>query len=1318
MRRSVTESGQSGQTTCTLSMDYCSDLITNRRLRIRDGTSQADRLLSALDQDYFQLVDLRFHALIAMAADYAGMMKFYHLNDKAEGNWKPYFTADETVIIAMILSIDTNKLAALYRSNQFSTKLKHNHTIDTLQKALPAEHGQQLTVAYYAACLLDHWLVSLKSAQSRIGQELHQLVESIIAGLKDDLQLLLQYFANFLPDKPFNHYFSSDLIRLLGISAVEQCIQPSDYTVRLTDRVLLRSGFFSIAKAIEMVQGRAADKLTASLHSQRHDPGTGLLIAFLQLFERLHKKINRFTSNYIDFYYEQVLGAQVHPFRPDHTYVVVRLNNPKHTALIPKDTVFLAGLDQDSREIQYVSNNDVRIHGARVSTIRTLFFDRDTLNSPENVLQETVTLPCINEQRTRQLATACWLNTISIRSEEHVETHKVEIAYPILGAPKITETETGTATHARIGCVLASKTLLLKEGKRTVYITIKFSEPDSGTDQNTLRYWVNNIAMTLKSSTVDSVKTDFSDEETQDIFFKVFGDLFVIDVSGEEGWIPIEEYIPVYSGVDSTLDENSLRIIFTLSADMPAVTPYSVTKHGENYGTELPVLRLLLNSRGYLYPYSILSKLTVESISIDVSVSGNRSLTLHNQLGQLSALASFSPFGPLPEVGSFWMVGCAEASVKQLTHFSIEIKWGGLPAGIGGFESYYQDYEGPDSHTDFKVGMTVLTDGQWLPGNNVPVIADTLFEVREVHQASNALDESRWITCDALMPYWSPVDYRQVLTQFSYTPSSKKGFFKFTLISPADAFGHKKYPQVLARVLTHNTRQRIPKMLKKEPNAPYTPVITSILANYRATAQLIIGKTDDGALPIHQDKLIHLHPIGWEEANAVPTQSVSLLPHYVYSGNLLIGLEGFDQGGTLTLYFHLRENSLPMENNSINQLQWYYLSSNQWTPLTVKEIVSDTTYGFMTSGIVTLNVPADINPDNTILPAGLYWLCVSADLEMEKFCSLYSIYAQAIQVNRQIDETISAKLTTFSSLPAGSINQTKQSIPGLDRIWQIQPSVNGRSAESKFDLRIRLSERLRHKNRALLPLDYEQLILAHFPQIFKVKCFANLMPEYDPLYQRFRPCLKAGHLTIVALPFPVKQAHYGKQLWLSGHRVNEVKQYIRQHIPSFVTVHCVNPVYESIQIRCTVKFKAGCVSGMYLAKLNEAISDYISPWHDTVGYTKHFGWRISKHDMQSYIQQLEYIDRVTNFSMLRITPDGEALFDLFDSAAVTELSEESGEITPKYPWSVAEPMRQHFIEVDDSFVTIEPEVTGIGELEIGSTFIVLSRDGEAKQKNT
>ncbi|SEM90402.1 baseplate J/gp47 family protein [Nitrosomonas marina] len=1300
-------------------MKYRSDLVADIRLRIRDGTSQSCRLLQALDQDYFQLFDLRFHALLAMAVDYAEMMKFYHLNNEPDDNWKTFFTADETVIIAMILSTDTNRLGSMYRPSQFPAKMMQNHVINSLYTALPAAYRYQFIMAHYATGLLDRWLISLKSAQSRIGHELYQLVEGIVAGLKTDLQLLIRHIAYSLPEEPLDQYFSSDLINLVNNSDADQYSSDSNYMIDESSvPVRLRSGFFSIVKAIEMVQDRAAALLSVSLHSQRHDPGAGLLITFLQLFQRLQKKINRFTSNFIDFYYEQILGAQTHPFVPDLTYVVARLNNPRHTVFIPKNTVFLAGLDQDKRQIQYASNHDVRIHGARVSAIHTLFFERDLLSSPENVLQEVVVLPHKRKQKTRQLATACWLNAIPASCEETAISFGDKLAYPILGASKITETETFSATHARIGCALASKILLLKEGKRTVCITFNFTEPDAGMEQNTLRHWIGNIAKTLKSSGIQEADTDYSDAEIQDIFFKVFGNLFVVAVSGEEGWLPVDEYIPVYAGVDSTMNENSLRIIFTLTADMPAVSPYSSVVHGENYDTELPVIRLLLNPRGYLYPYSILNKLSVDWIDIDVSVSGHRTLTLHNQLGQLSAQASFNPFGPLPEVGSYWLVGCAEASIKQLTHFNIEFKWGGLPAGIGGFESYYQGYDGPDKHTDFLVGMTVLTDGQWLPGNRVPVITDTLFRAQEARQASNALDDSRQIVCDSLIPYWSPMDYRQVLTQFSYTPSSKKGFFKFTLVSPADAFGHKKYPQLLARVLTHNTRQRVPKLLKKEPNAPYTPVITSILVNYKATTRLTIGNPDDGALPVHQDKLIHLHPLGWEDSDAIPMRFVSLLPQYVYSGNLLIGLDAFEQGGLLTLYFHLRENSLPSGNNSIEQLQWYALSSNQWLPLTVRDVVSDTTFGFMTSGIVTLNVPAEINTNNTVLPAGVCWLRVSADHDMEKFCSLYSIHAQAIQVNRQVDSAVFREMMTFSPLPVDSIQQTKQSIPGLERVWQLQSSVNGRSAESKTDMRTRLSERLRHKNRALLPKDYEQLILANFPQIFKVKCFANLMPEYDSRYRQIRPCLKAGHLTIVALPFPVKQVHYGRQLWLSGHRVNEMKRFIQQYVPPFASIHYVNPVYETIQVRCTVKFRDGHASGLHLAKLNEAISDYISPWHDTVGYTKHFGWCIGKNDMQSYIQQLEYIDRVTNFSMLRITPDGDALFDLFDSAAKPAPQDTSGGIVPKYPWSIAEPMRQHYIEVDDSFATIEPEVTGIGELEIGSTFIVLNRNGKTKQKNT
>ena len=37
------------------------------RLHIRDGTSQTSRILPALKDHYFDLVDMRFHALMAMA---------------------------------------------------------------------------------------------------------------------------------------------------------------------------------------------------------------------------------------------------------------------------------------------------------------------------------------------------------------------------------------------------------------------------------------------------------------------------------------------------------------------------------------------------------------------------------------------------------------------------------------------------------------------------------------------------------------------------------------------------------------------------------------------------------------------------------------------------------------------------------------------------------------------------------------------------------------------------------------------------------------------------------------------------------------------------------------------------------------------------------------------------------------------------------------------------------------------------------------------------------------------------------------------------
>ena len=1291
------------------------------RLHIRDGTSQTSRILPALKDHYFDLVDMRFHALMAMAVDYAGKMRFINLNLEQEGDWKPYFTADETIMIALMLSTDTNKLVTLFKHRQYPVKYRPE-AVRALQAVLPAEYRNQIIALYCVTGILDSWLVALRSSDTVTGHELHKLIAGIVSGLGNDLQLLIGCINRYFPKESLDYFFSKDWIKLLVVprsGSTGGAMMSHINTISLSDPVALRSTFHALIKAIEMIQTRAAKLLPATLQNQQHDPGAGLLIAFVQLFERLQQKINRFASNNIDFYYEQILDAQLHPYTPDHMYLVARLSHKKQPVLISRNTMFPAKLNNSQQAVFYTSEADVYVNGATVETIHTLFFNRDPLNSPENALNEQI--EPVDEQvdcpdspvRRRQLVTECRWNTIPILTEESIEEQANKkagfLAYPIFGAPKDNDRQYFFGEHARVGFALASKTLLLKEGSRRIHITLKFSDPEVTDESKTLTDWIRKIAIVLKSSADKEATTAvFSEEEEHDCFYKIFSNLFIIHLSTESGWLSVDEYVPAYSGVESTLNENSLRIGLTLPPDAPAVLPYSGSIHGEQFETQLPVIKFMLNPRGYLYPYGILDKLSLNSIRIDVSVTGYHSVILHNQLGPLSTQAAFSPFGPLPEVGSFLVVGCPEAVAKQLTGCSVEIQWGGLPSGMGGFKSYYRGYNGPQDYTDFKISKAVLSKCKWFPANSEPAVSDTLFQIRHASESKDMLHDTRIIACNELLPYWNAAEYQNIPNETGYTQSRKNGFFKFTLIEPTDAFGHKKYPQILSSVLTHNARQRLMKKLKEEPNAPYTPLINSIHVNYQASVSLTGKKTGTAVQRAFRDQLIHLHPLGWENDVLKPGRTVSLAPHLPFSGNLLIGLKDFEPGRELTLYFYLRENALPSKTVIRQKLHWFCLSSNQWAPLTDRQIISDSTQGFMTSGLVTLDIPSTINRNNTIMPDHLCWLRVSADTDLEKFCSLYSIYAQGIRVVRSVtrNEPDNGNRILFDPVPPGSIKQPQQSIPGLDNVWQIQPSIGGKSTEDKKALRVRMSERIWHKNRAIQPVDYERMILEYFPQLYKVKCFANLLPEYNVETQHTSPQIRPGHITLVLLPFPDHRKHHDNQLWVSGHLISKVREFVARYISAFVNVHFVNPVYETVQVRCTVKLKRKRSVGKLIEQLNEAVSAFISPWNDSSGYTTHFGWRISKHELQSYIQQLDYIDRVTNFSLLRISPQGNALFALTDSAAEERSSAGFCEITPRYPWSIAVPMRRHFIEVDDSFDMIAPEITGLGELEIGSTFVI------------
>ncbi|WP_051516437.1 baseplate J/gp47 family protein [Herbaspirillum sp. RV1423] len=1245
-------------------------------LIIRDGTSQAMRALPALQDGYFDLDEMSFQDLLAMVTEFAALVRFYNARNEPDGDWTPFFHADETVVMSRILALDLAGATARFDDWWRSTPEQVGIGAGSRGQARGWDlHA--LPVAALARTIND-WYVALLDAQSESALSLRLLIESVIAQLRADksglLALLQQQGGHLLLDPVWTAETAA------GAAASAQTPQPQ------LSKAVVRTDFHAFIKAIEMIRKEATARLPASLLSQQHDPATGMLIAFVQQFQKLKGKLNRFTRNYLDFYYDKMLGSVPLPAVADRTWLVFRKNPATRDVLVPAQTEFLAGLDADSRDIVYVSDNDLVVSDARVGALQTLYFDHNRYSAPENLLGADGTPLSAPPAGARTWPTGAWFNPLPLNADGSAGTR----AYPILGAPKNSR-QAITWSDARIGFALASKVLLLKEGLRKISVTVLF-------DDDLLERRLDRLAVAMQDAEPGDAESDALEAiRRQDIFLKVFRRLFHIGITGEHGWLAVPDYLPAYDG-------HALTLSFELPPQAPSVVAYNAALHEGQFAVTTPMIRFEINPGAYLYPYGLLRDLRITGAHIEVDVSGCRDLVLHNNIGQLSAAAPFAPFGPLPKLGSYLVVGSTEMAGKRISAFSVEVEWADLPKVNGGFATYYQGYDVNIANDDFLATAAVLGKGAWMPAGEQERPTVQLFRT-ELRPGRGERINSRIVwNCNSITHLFEPDDGVSLSKPLTYGPGAKNGFFKFTLAAPVFAFGHEQYPHVLSSTLVNNARMKRLRRQRPVPNAPYTPQVNAISVGYRAASTVRIDRIDS-SVGESADQFIHLYPSGWETLGVASYPTAALLPRFDFAGNLYIGIDALALGGMLTLFFQLREDSLPLpaideasrQSGGVDAgLHWFYLAGNEWKALAGSRVISDGTQNFMTSGIVTLSLPSDISNANSVMPGGSYWLRVSADRDLEKYCSLYDVHAQAVQVQRGRD--VSPQVPVV--LPAASISRSKKPLPGITGIVQPIASGGGRAAETRAQLRTRVSERLRHKNRAISAADYEALILQYFPEVYKVKCFANLATDRGP-----DDCIRPGHALVVPLPYWPAVRHQDQMPMLNGNLMQEIRQFLQELASPWSRISVENPVYEQIQVRCTVRFSGGLGNGYYINLLNRAISDFLTPWQSGRGYRTHFGWRIRQHDIEAFIGELPYVESISGFSMLRIASPDALTFALFDTAAGAG-GQGNADITPLCPWSIAIPASRHAIDAVDDMLPRNPTRTALSRLEIGSTFII------------
>ncbi|MDD5268364.1 MAG: baseplate J/gp47 family protein [Methylococcales bacterium] len=458
-------------------------------------------------------------------------------------------------------------------------------------------------------------------------------------------------------------------------------------------------------------------------------------------------------------------------------------------------------------------------------------------------------------------------------------------------------------------------------------------------------------------------------------------------------------------------------------------------------------------------------------------------------------------------------------------------------------------------------------------------------------------------------------------------------------------------------------------------NPPYIPTITSLSADY-ATATQNISLNESISKEIiferRQAKFYHLYPFGHAEQhpwlknkdNAFDPK-IYLVPQFyyeptsqgkAYDAEFYIGVTGLKPPQNLALLFQVADGTADPLSIKPN-IHWSYLRNNEWIGF-AKHEVQDGTDGLINSGIITFSIPDEASSANTMLPTGQHWLRAAVADESDGVCRLLAVSAQGLTVtfqNQGNDPAFPEKVLTKSTI--SKLNSPDAAIKAISQPF---PSFGGRGAEQETVFYTRVSERLRHKDRAIALWDYEHLILEAFPQIYKAKCLNHTRYETDGTGIRIYNELAPGHVTIVTIPdIPDQQFHNLRdplKPFTSLGLLAEIKEFLTKRLSCFVQLHVENPRFEEVRVNFKVKFYEGFDEIFYEKKLNQAITAFLSPWAFASDKRPSFGGKIYKSVLMNFIEEQPYVDYVTDFQLFHDLEDNPGIINKEEVEGSTAIS--------------------------------------------------------------
>lgn len=1235
-----------------------------------NGTSQNQRLLRSLLPDSVKVDERSMSDILAFVARYADLVKFFDPQNSPIGDWSGFVKKNISIFLSSIVSTDLHKI-----------EHEHARIISILQNAPRAEEKLEaldklMKQILDMAIQINDWYVHSMTMDKFNLMHSTELENELENAIKQQLASNLVDLLSYQQDLGFNangNYSTENIrekfhanwfkkheqigARKINIEGRNSADKIKDYAKKL--RIQYRT-FYSVTAYILQISPKYL--LETITKKTNHRPDMSLIISFTKIFKKLQDQLNTLTERHLDFYYYNILRQKQQGLNPDKVNVYFNIAKHVDNHFIEKGTKLYGGKDENGVQQIYQTDYDLEINQATINSLKSLYVSKNSKISIGSSYKVITNLYAAQQANSRD-----GKGTKFINNEENWPT----FGHEILELPKSEQ----QMEFAEIGWAFASPILEMSEGHRVVTFKLEFVP----TTMYTLNLLIKDI----------SINEDISRE---DAFSKIFKNSLDVSFTTEKGWYPAYtcEVMP-----PKDIDSNEVYIIVTLDSSSPAVIPYDAEKMGGGYHAGCPIVRFKQRPEGAFYTYSFLKELELQTVGIDVHVSGVRNLQLSNDLGAVYPNVPFQPFGPIPKIGSYFIIGKAELQKKELTDLKFNLEWFNLPKDKKGFKDYFKEYGYNVKNEDFKFSFSALNDNKFFPENSESSAHFNLFNDDPENPESPALNTKFQIK--DLNLYNLKIDEDFELPPM-FSNDAKMGYFKMELLGPDQLFGHEEYSSIYAKKVKYNNDPKRKGAEKKLPRQPYSPTLKSISLDYAASTEINIlsfGKLTKGSSS--KEQIYHIHPFGIDAVfDQGKSKNRSLIPNYDDNAYLFIGLKDLEPPSFLSFYFELKENTNLFSDSTQGKIKpevvWSYMVGDAWKDFSQTKILLDTTNGFNNSGIVNIDIPRDITMGSKILPQDQYWLKISVKGDPDQMPRCLHLATQAVSAT-WIDNGAS-DLHLEQPLPPFSVNKLLNSISQIRGVHQPFSSFGGRKGESKFDFYTRTSERLRHKNRAISAWDYERLVLNMFPNIHQVKCVTHVGNEEH---------VKRGTVVLVVIP-KIDKSIKGYHLPIVNATIlNQIKEYLQSVSSPFVNIKVRNPIYERVKITAGLRFVQGKNNGTYLKKLNQDIIEFLCPWMLGKDQELQLGGTLVKDVVLSFIENVEYVEFVTKFSSVQVFPKDDGGFDVDDTAIH---STNSPIIYSTKPWSILIPFENNPLYFVDDETFQMPEKASISSMIIDGDFVM------------